>query len=81
MTAQSSLVSSRGAFTIASFCEAHNIGKTSVYAEIKRGRLRAVKMGRKTLIKADDARRFGSPACRPQEQIVPRRDPAYADRR
>jgi excisionase family DNA binding protein len=54
----SALVPFRGAFTIASFCEVHNIGRTSVYAEIKRGRLRVVKVGRKTLVTTDDAARW-----------------------
>lgn len=39
-----------GALTIKSFCEWASIGRTSVYEEIKSGRLRAKKRAGRTLI-------------------------------
>ena len=45
-----------GAFTVANFCERYGIGLTKFYAEIKVGRLRAVKLGVKTLILRADAK-------------------------
>ena len=32
------------------FCEKHNIGKTTFYSEVKTGRLRIKKLGRKTIV-------------------------------
>jgi excisionase family DNA binding protein len=45
----------QGAFTIRGFCDAYNICRTSVYALIKAGELRAVKTGGRTLIRKIDA--------------------------
>ncbi len=39
-------------------CEAANIGKTALYAEISSGNLRAIKRGRRTLILDEDLRRW-----------------------
>jgi excisionase family DNA binding protein len=39
-----------GATTIKSFCERYSISDSQAYEEIANGRLRAVKLGRKTLI-------------------------------
>jgi len=44
------------AFSIEVFCERFGIGRTSVYQEIKLGRLRARKIGRRTVILEDDAK-------------------------
>lgn len=41
--------------TIPDFCAWARIGRTKVYEEIARGALRAIKIGRRTVIKADDA--------------------------
>ena len=43
------------AFSISEFCHLYVIGRTHAYEEIAAGRLRAVKVGRRTLIKSDDA--------------------------
>jgi hypothetical protein len=45
----------RGAFDINSFCRWADIGRSHVYAEAQRGRLRLTKCGRKTLITVADA--------------------------
>ena len=42
-------------FSIAEFSEYYGIGRTRVYAEIRAGRLRAIKVGQRTLIIVDDA--------------------------
>jgi len=38
------------ALSIAEFCEAVSIGRTRAYVEIKSGRLRVLKVGRRSLI-------------------------------
>jgi excisionase family DNA binding protein len=43
------------ALSFPEFCRRYGIGRTSAYAEVAAGRLRAVKVGRKTLILVDDA--------------------------
>lgn len=43
------------AYDMKSFCERYGIGRTRAYAEIGAGRLRAVKLGSKTLIRVEDA--------------------------
>ena len=43
------------AFSIREFCARYAIGRTKVYAEISNGHLRAVKVGRRTLITEADA--------------------------
>ena len=46
---------SRRAFPIREFCFRYGIGRTNAYQEIAAGRLRAVKVGRRTLIPHDAA--------------------------
>jgi excisionase family DNA binding protein len=41
---------SKAAFSMEDFCNSYSVGKTTVYEEISWGRLRAVKVGRRTLI-------------------------------
>jgi len=41
--------------TINEFCRHYPIGRTKVYAELSSGRLRARKIGRRTVITEDDA--------------------------
>jgi excisionase family DNA binding protein len=43
------------AFSIDEFCRRFGVGRTKVYEEIKFGRLPARKIGRRTIIPADDA--------------------------
>jgi excisionase family DNA binding protein len=43
------------AMTIGEFCQRYAVGRTTIYGEIKRGRLRALKVGKRTLITEDDA--------------------------
>jgi excisionase family DNA binding protein len=43
------------AFSITDFCHLYGIGRTTAYAEIAAGRLRAVKVGHRTLIPSDAA--------------------------
>jgi hypothetical protein len=43
------------AMSIRTFCKTYDIGRTSTYTEIKAGRLKVRKIGRRTIITADDA--------------------------
>jgi excisionase family DNA binding protein len=47
-----------GAMTVREFCKRYRIGHTLAYELIKRGELRAVKCGSRTLILARDAREW-----------------------
>ena len=42
------------AYTILDVCRTASIGRTRLYSEISEGRLRAVKVGRRTLIRTED---------------------------
>lgn len=44
--------------TPAQFCATFNVGKTKLYSELKAGRLKARKIGSKTVILAADAIRW-----------------------
>jgi hypothetical protein len=46
------------AYTIAALCQASGIGRTKIYDDLKAGRLHARKHGKRTLILADEARRW-----------------------
>ncbi len=48
------------AFDPQEFCRAFSIGKTTFYSELKAGRLRAVKAGRKTLVLKSDAQAWAA---------------------
>ena len=58
------------AFSIREFCSRYAIGRTMAYAEISSGRLRAVKVGRRTLITDADAQTWLA--------TLPTLKPAYA---
>jgi excisionase family DNA binding protein len=53
--ADGSAPTSPRAFSVGAFCRRYGIGRTNAYAEIAVGRLRAVKVGRRTLIPHDAA--------------------------
>jgi len=46
------------ATTVNEAAKALSLGRTSIYALIKEGRLETVKLGRRTLVKADSLRRL-----------------------
>jgi excisionase family DNA binding protein len=43
------------AMTIDEFCETYSLGRTKAYAELRSGRLRGRKVGKRTIISEDDA--------------------------
>ena len=43
------------AMSIAAFCQCYDVGRTKAYEELKSGRLRGRKIGRRTVIAEDDA--------------------------
>ena len=47
--------SAKRAFSIAEFCDRYGIRRTKTYHEIKAGRLRIVKVGRRSLVTETDA--------------------------
>ena len=58
-----------GAMSVNEFCANYNVGRTTAYAEINAGRLRAVKASRRTLISAQAAREWfeALPQIKPQK--------------
>ena len=45
----------RRALSVDEFCERYGLGRSKVYEELKAGRLRGRKVGRRTIITEDDA--------------------------
>ena len=43
------------AYSLKSFCDAHDVGRSKIYEEISAGRLKASKVGRRTIITVDNA--------------------------
>jgi excisionase family DNA binding protein len=60
---------SKRALSITEFRLSFGIGRTRVYAEIKAGRLRAVKVGNRTLILIEDAERWASSLAEPVRAV------------
>ncbi len=58
MTAAPQGLPGRDAFSVAEVCARTGIGRDSVYKAIRAGKLKARKLGRRTLITEDDLRRF-----------------------
>jgi len=48
------------ALTVADFCHAYRLCRETAYKQIREGKLRAVKVGRRTLILDEDARAWAS---------------------
>jgi excisionase family DNA binding protein len=48
-------LSSREAFAVNEFCARYGICRETFYSEVRRGRLRALKLGKKTLVLRADA--------------------------
>ena len=48
----------KAVFSVEDFCDRFGIGRTAAYAELKAGRLKAQKCGRRTLIPRDEAERW-----------------------
>jgi len=48
----------QGALSVEDFCKQYGVGRDRTYKEIREGRLRAKKMGRRTLIATADAARW-----------------------
>jgi excisionase family DNA binding protein len=61
------------AFSISEFCRQYGIGRTNAYQEIAAGRLRAVKVGRRTLITQEAAEAWltSLPELRPAAHRYP----------
>ncbi len=47
-----------GAYDVESFAKGHHVGRTTVYEEIKEGRLRTFKVGRRRLISVEAAAKW-----------------------
>lgn len=46
------------ALTVDAFCRQYGVGRTAFYEEVKAGRLKPVKLGRRTLIPTKEADRW-----------------------
>jgi excisionase family DNA binding protein len=48
-------ISNKEAFAVREFCDRYGICRDTFYSEVKRGRLRALKLGKRTIILKVDA--------------------------
>ena len=61
--------------TVKEFCRRHGIGRSTFYKLVRRGSLRVVKLGSRTLIPSDSEREW----CLDLAAIAPIASPAYAE--
>jgi excisionase family DNA binding protein len=61
-------VSSREAFAVREFCDRYGICRATFYDEVKRGRIKARKLGKKTLVLKSDAEAWA--ASLPELRII-----------
>ncbi|WP_426025261.1 hypothetical protein [Brevundimonas sp. TSRC1-1] len=59
------------AFSVRQFCEMHAIGRTTFYEEVKYGRLRIRKLGKRTLVLREEAERWISALPSPEGRFSP----------
>lgn len=71
------------AFSVRQFCEMHAIGRTTFYEEVKYGRLRIRKLGKRTLVLREEAERWVCALPSPESRFTPlkHRNPANAGAR
>jgi hypothetical protein len=62
-------ITNREAFAIRQFCARYGICRDTFYAEVRRGRLRALKVGKKTIVLKVDA--DSSAKSLPALELVP----------
>ena len=53
--ARQRVLAEQRAFDVKIFCRRYSVGRTTAYGEMKAGRLRARKVGKRTIITEDDA--------------------------
>jgi excisionase family DNA binding protein len=51
-------LTARKAFAVREFCARHGVCRQTFYEEVRRGRLRARKLGKKTIVTAEDEREW-----------------------
>lgn len=56
MTIRQRTEESRVNWRVSDFCRAHGIGRTFFYEEVKRGEIRTIKVGSRTLVPDSEAR-------------------------
>src|SRR5262249_47993753 len=62
-------IANRDAFAIREFCARYGICRDTFYAEVRRGRLRALKLGKKTIVLKDDAESWGQVPPDPRTRV------------
>lgn len=54
-------ITNREAFAVREFCARYGICRDTFYEEVRRGRLRALKLGKKTIVLKVDAESWATP--------------------